>query len=34
MIGMALAGSLLIGRRKVLSFARSIPSFARRWSGH
>jgi hypothetical protein len=34
MIGMALAGSLLIGRRRVLAFARSLPLISRRWGSH
>jgi hypothetical protein len=34
MIGMALAGSLLIGRRKVMALARNFPLINRRGGGH
>jgi hypothetical protein len=34
MIGMALAGSLLIGRRRVAAFARNLPLISRRWGSH
>jgi hypothetical protein len=34
MMGMALAGSLLIGRRRVVAFARNLPLISRRWGSH
>ena len=34
MVGMALLGSLLIGRRRVVAFARNLPLISRRWGSH